>query len=111
VIIILSLDAPKSILETEKTLKSLSSGPIYIYKKQKKTTKKQNNPKKTKKPKKTHWAVFFLKPGFFQPCLQGQPDVFDHVRQEFEVVQVAQRVHRVVQGAKERETGKRKNKT
>jgi hypothetical protein len=37
--------------------------------------------------------------------------VFDHVRQEFEVVQVAQRVHRVVQRAKERETGKRKNKT
>ncbi len=34
-IIILSLDAPKSILETEKTLKTLSSSQIYIYKNQK----------------------------------------------------------------------------
>jgi hypothetical protein len=30
VIIILTLDAPKSILETEKTLKTLSSGQIYF---------------------------------------------------------------------------------
>jgi hypothetical protein len=52
-----SLDAPKSILETEKTLKTpLSSGQIYKKKKKKKKTK---NPKKTKKPKKTHWAGFF----------------------------------------------------
>ncbi len=33
----------------------------------------QKNNKKTqktpKKNKKTHWAVFFLNPGFFQPCL------------------------------------------
>jgi hypothetical protein len=39
VIIILSLDAPKSILETKKNLKTHSSGQIYK--------------KKTKKPKKT----------------------------------------------------------
>jgi hypothetical protein len=41
---------PKSILETEKNSKTLSSG--------------QKNPKKTKKtkkPKKNHWAGFFLK--------------------------------------------------
>jgi hypothetical protein len=53
VIKIKGLDAPKSILETEKTLKTLSSGQIYI--------------KKTKPPppKKKHWAGFFLNPGFF----------------------------------------------
>ena len=34
--------------------------------------------------------------------LQRQPDVFDHVCQEFKVVQVTQGVHRVVQSAKER---------
>jgi hypothetical protein len=50
------LDAPKSILETEKTLKTLSLGQIY-----KKT-------KKTKKKKKTTGLVFYIKnPGFFQP--------------------------------------------
>jgi hypothetical protein len=37
------LDAPKSILETKKILKTLSSGQIYIFKKNKK------NPKKTEK--------------------------------------------------------------
>jgi hypothetical protein len=49
----LSLDAPKSILETEKTLKTLSSGQIPVYK------NKPKNPKnKTKNTKKTHWAGF-----------------------------------------------------
>jgi hypothetical protein len=38
----LSLDAPKSILETEKTLKTLSSRQIYI--------KKPQKPKNPKKP-------------------------------------------------------------
>jgi hypothetical protein len=48
------VDAPKNILETEKkTLK-----PSLLGKK----------PKKTPKHKKTHWAGFFLNPGFFQPC-------------------------------------------
>ncbi len=42
VIIIKSLDAPKSVLETEKTLKTLSSGQIYI-----KKTKKNKKTKKT----------------------------------------------------------------
>jgi hypothetical protein len=65
VIIIYSLDAPKSIRETEKNLKTLSSGQ----KKPKKTQKNPKNPNKTqKKPKKTHWAGFLKKkPGFFQP--------------------------------------------
>jgi hypothetical protein len=62
VILIQSLDAPKSILETKKNPKTLSSG-------QKKTQKTQKNPKNPKKPKKNqknHWAGFFLKkPGFF----------------------------------------------
>jgi hypothetical protein len=59
-----TLDAPKSILETVKTLETLSSGQIY---------KKQKNPKKTKNTKitkKTTGLVFFFNPGFFQPCLQ-----------------------------------------
>jgi hypothetical protein len=38
VIIIESLDAPESILETKKTLKTLSSGQIFKKKTQKKTT-------------------------------------------------------------------------
>ncbi len=42
-IIIYSLDAPKSILETEKNLKTLPLGGFF----------------------------FFLNPGFFQPCLQA----------------------------------------
>ncbi len=53
-IIIYRLFAPKSILETEKTLKTLSSGQIYK--------------KKTKKP--TGLVFFFFKPGFFQPWLK-----------------------------------------
>ncbi len=67
-IIIYRLDAPKSILETEKkTIENLSSGQIY--KKKQKNPKK--NKKKTKKTQKNHWAGFFKKkPGFFQPCLQ-----------------------------------------
>jgi hypothetical protein len=48
------LDAPKSILETEKTLKTLSSGQIY------KKNQNPKNPKKPKKPKKNHWAGFFF---------------------------------------------------
>jgi hypothetical protein len=57
VIIIKSLDAPKSILETEKNPKTLSSG-------QKKTKKTR----KTQKTQKTPLGSVFLKnPGFFQP--------------------------------------------
>jgi hypothetical protein len=41
------VNAPKNILETEKTLKTLSSGQIH-----KKT-------RKTKNKKKNHWAGFF----------------------------------------------------
>jgi hypothetical protein len=45
------VDAPESILETKKNLKTLSSVQIY---------KKPKNQKKTqKKPTKTHWAGFF----------------------------------------------------
>jgi hypothetical protein len=58
VIIILSLDAPKSILETEKTLKTLSSGQIF----EKKTKKTKNKTKKTKKPT---GLVFKKNMGFF----------------------------------------------
>jgi hypothetical protein len=52
VIISSSLDAPKSIRETEKHPKN----PLVWAKKPKKT---QKNPKNPKKPKKTHWAGFF----------------------------------------------------
>ena len=64
----LSLDAPKSNLETEKTLKTLSSG--------KKTPKNPKKPKKTiqkkqkKKTKKPLDWVFF-KPGFFPTLPRG----------------------------------------
>jgi hypothetical protein len=62
-VIIICLDAPKSICETEKTLKTLSTG-------QKNPKKNQKTQKNQKKTKKTHWAgFFFLKPGFF-PTLQ-----------------------------------------
>jgi hypothetical protein len=62
VIIILSLDAPKSIRETEKN----PTNPLFRAKKPQKTQKSQKTQKKTKKPKKTHWAgFFFFKPGFF----------------------------------------------
>jgi hypothetical protein len=44
VIIILSLDAPKSTLETEKPLKTFSSGQIY--KQKTKKNKKKKNPQK-----------------------------------------------------------------
>jgi hypothetical protein len=47
----------KVILETEKTLKTLSSGQLYK-KKLKNPQKKQKNPKK---PRKTHWAKFFFR--------------------------------------------------
>ncbi len=50
------MDAPKSILETEKTLKTLSSGQII---------KKTKNPKKPPPPKKNTGLVFFFKRGFF----------------------------------------------
>jgi hypothetical protein len=43
---VIIIHAPKSILETEKTLKTLSSGQIY-----------KKNPRN---PKKTHWAGFFF---------------------------------------------------
>jgi hypothetical protein len=55
----LSLDAPKSILETEKTLKTLSSGQKL--KKPKKNKKKQKNP--------LGWFFYIKTPGFFKPCL------------------------------------------
>jgi hypothetical protein len=48
------LKLKKSILETEKTLKTPSSGQIYFKK-----------PKKNKKPKKPTGLGFFKKPGFF----------------------------------------------
>ncbi len=58
----------KVFVKQKKALKALSSGQ--------KTKKK---PKKTKKNKKTHWAGFFLKPGFFfQPWrghLKGNYDL------------------------------------
>jgi hypothetical protein len=59
VIIILSLDAPKSIRETEKYPKN----PLVWAKKLKKPKKK---PKKSKKKtKKTHWAGFLKKTRVF----------------------------------------------
>jgi hypothetical protein len=61
----LRLDAPKSILETEKPQKTLSSGQIY-----KKKQKKQKN-KKTKKSPPAWFFVFLT--GFFQPCLWRPP--------------------------------------
>jgi hypothetical protein len=39
-------------------------------KKQKKPKKTPKNPQKNKKPKETTGLVFFLNPGFFQPCEQ-----------------------------------------
>ncbi len=48
------MDAPKSILDTEKTQKTLSSGQIY-----------KKKPKNPKKPKKKHWAGFKKKTVFF----------------------------------------------
>jgi hypothetical protein len=70
------VDAPKSILETEITLRTLSSGQMY-----KKPKKKPKNPKKPQKTQKTpknpkndqkNPLGWFLKtPGFFQPCLQA----------------------------------------
>jgi hypothetical protein len=62
-----SLDAPKSILETEKTLRTLSSGQIY--KKNQKTPKNQKKTKNQKKQQQNPTGLGFLKnPGFFQPC-------------------------------------------
>jgi hypothetical protein len=52
-----SLDAPKSILEIEKTLETLSSGQIY--------KKKPKTPTKPKKPQKTTWLRLKKKLGFF----------------------------------------------
>jgi hypothetical protein len=67
-IMIKSLDAPKSILVTEKTLKTPSSGQIC--KKTNKKKQKTKKPQKPEKPKKTKknptGLVFFIrKPGFF----------------------------------------------
>jgi len=50
----------KVFLKLKKTLKTLSSGQIYL----KKPKKKPKNPKK-------HWAGFKKKSGFFQPCKVG----------------------------------------
>ena len=63
--IIICLDAPKSIRETEKNPKN----PLVWAKKPKKTQKNPKNPKKQKKTQKTQknpldW-VFLKKPGFF----------------------------------------------
>jgi hypothetical protein len=59
------VDAPKSTLEAEKTLKTLSSGQIY-----KNKTKKPEKPQKTPK---NHWAGFCKKKTvFFQPWLKVQ---------------------------------------
>ncbi len=67
ILIVKSLDAPKSILETGKTLKILPSGQIYNKKNQK--TKKPKNPKK---PKKTTGLGFKKKkPVFSNPALSG----------------------------------------
>jgi hypothetical protein len=60
------MDAPKSILETEKILNNLSS--VQIYKKNKKNKKKKKKKKNPKKP--TGLVFFFFKPGFF-PTLPG----------------------------------------
>jgi hypothetical protein len=58
-------DAPKSVLETEKTLKTLSSGQIY---------KKPQKPKKKQKtPKKTTGLVFF------QPCLEVMEEMEGYI--------------------------------
>jgi hypothetical protein len=72
------VDAPKSILEAEKTLKTLSSRQIYFKnskntKKTQKYKKNQKTPQKTKKkPKKPTGLVFFFNRVFFQPWLQGR---------------------------------------
>jgi hypothetical protein len=63
VIIILSLDAPKSICETEISPKN----PLVWAKRPKKKPKK-NQKKTKKKPKNPLGWFFFLNPGFFQPC-------------------------------------------
>jgi hypothetical protein len=65
VIIIKSLDAPKSIRETEKKPKNPLVWANNPKKPKKKPKKTQKNPKKTKKPQKTHWAGFFLKTRVF----------------------------------------------
>jgi hypothetical protein len=71
VIIILSLDAPKSSRETEKTLKTLSSG-------QKNLKKTQKNPPPKKK---TTGLVFFFKtrvfsnPACYGSSLGPNPDI------------------------------------
>jgi hypothetical protein len=52
----------KVFLKLKKTLKTLSSGQIYL----KKKTKNPKKPKKNQKTQKTHWAGFFNKKnGFF----------------------------------------------
>jgi hypothetical protein len=68
VIIIESLDASKSICETEKKPKN----PLVWAKNPKKNKKKTKNPKKNKKTDKPTGLVFFKKPGFFPTlCLVG----------------------------------------
>jgi hypothetical protein len=58
-------------VKLKKTLKTLSSGQKNL-KKPKKTQKTQ---KKTNKPKKTHWAGFLKKPGFFPTLLEREARV------------------------------------
>jgi hypothetical protein len=96
VIIILSLDAPKSILETEKILKTLSSEQIY--KKTKKTKKKQ------KKTKKTTWLGFFKNPGFLQPYGQVADSLRNgHLRDQLRQVRTNIKFLRhLVRGRRER---------
>jgi hypothetical protein len=60
-----SATLPKSILETEKTLKTLSSGQIYL-----KNPINPKNPKTPKKPQKTKKNIglgFLKNPGFSNP--------------------------------------------
>jgi hypothetical protein len=54
---------PKSILETEKTLKTLSSGQIY-----------KNNPKNPQKNKKKSTRLGLKKNGFFPTLFDTDPD-------------------------------------
>ncbi len=65
----INLDAPKSILETEKNPKTLSSGQK-TPKTQKKPKNPKKNPKNLKNPKKP-LGWFFFKPGFFPTLLSG----------------------------------------
>jgi hypothetical protein len=57
--------------------------PLKYIKKNPKHPKKTE--KKQKKNQKTHWAGFFLNPGFFQPCLAGGRAALAHCRAQIGV--------------------------